>query len=218
MKRGVSLGKSGKFKQFRRHLLEGADAVRTPQFYELICHPEVLYHCMSLISPGVDSLRGLAQEGPIAPVTGWYFLGHVAYYFQNMNLAKCFFQCYEKTARPEGEYYQYLVRFIESLPEDPWDKDGVIREDILELLQREGSETFSSATVNAVLSDFKTSKTVLDNIDEILVPCTECEPCPVIQQCVYGQLLPILKQLQEDFPEAIQWKVEDTIPIAPWLY
>jgi ribosomal protein S12 methylthiotransferase accessory factor len=210
--------RSGICRQFQRHLLEGADSVRTPQFYELICHPEVLYHCMTLISPEVDSLRGLAQGGPIAHVNAWYFLGHVAYYFQDIKLAKCFFQCYEKTAPPEGEYYRCLVRFIESLPEDPWDEDGTIREDVRELLQRELSETFSSATVDTVLSDLKSPKTVLENIDEILVPCKECETCPVIQRCVYGQLLPILKQLQEDFSGAIQWEVKDTIPIVHSLY
>lgn len=196
---------SEELKQFQRLLLQGVDSIRTRQFYELLHTLEILYFCMILNPPRVDYLRGLIQEEPIRYINHWYFLGYVAYYFQDIKLAKCFFRCYN-TFHPQDKYSTCLVRLMELLPENPWDENTTIREDILKISRNELCKTFSSTTVEEIINDFKAPMTVLDIFNEVIVPCEECENCSIIQRCSYGQIVPILKRLQNNFSELLQWE------------
>ncbi len=191
--------------QFQNLLLKGVDSICTPPFYELLCSPEVLYFCILLNPPQVDCLRGLFQENPSARVNIWYFLGHVAYFFQDIELANRFFHCYSKYPLQE-EYFYCLIRFMELLPADPWNERGVLDENVVKRIRNELCTTFSPPVVEQVLDDFKNPKTILDDINELLTPCEECATCSSIKQCAYGQLLPILKQLQTDFSDVLQWE------------
>ncbi|KYK35574.1 MAG: hypothetical protein AYK18_12970 [Theionarchaea archaeon DG-70] len=192
-------------KQFQLLLLQGVNSIRTRTFYELLCTPEVLYFCMQLREPRIDCLRGLVQEGPITQVNFWYFLGHVAYYFKDTALAACFFRCYN-TFNPQEEYFSCLLRFMELLPENPWNEQATLREDVLRAVRHELCRSFSPMTVEQVLSDLKNPEDVLDDVDDILIPCVKCEPCPAAQECPYRELFPILKQLQNNFPDVLTWE------------
>lgn len=195
---------SNELKQFQSLLLGGIDAVRTPQFYELIHTPEVLYFCMVVNPPRVDSLRGLMQEGPFWYMNSWHFLGLVAYYFQDMALAKCFFQCY-RVFNPQDEYSLCLIQAVELLPDSPWE-GTTVREDVLESVRNELSKTFSPPTVKEVLSDLTSPKAVLDIVSGVLTPCGECESCHLAQLCSYGRLVPILERVQKNFPNVLHWE------------
>lgn len=196
---------SEELKKFHHLLHQGVDGIRTHQFLDLLRTPEILYFCMQLGQPRVDWLCGLVQERHLANLNHWYFLGFVAYYFRDIALARCFFRCYG-TFQPQEDYSRCLVRLFEILPEYPWDENDVIREDILSTIRKELCRTFSSAVVEEVLSDFRIPAAVLDDAHEVLFPCEECEACSIVKECSYGQLIPIMKRLQEAFPNALQWK------------
>lgn len=205
---------SEELKQFQHILLQGVDSIRTQKFYELLKTPEVLFYCMQLNPPQVDMLRGLAQEGAPTFINHWYFLGHVAYYFKDIPLATSLFRCYS-TFDPEEEYFYCVVRFLELLPENPWGKDSAIRREVLESVRNELCKTFSPETVERVLFDLRKPLNVLDDVDEILVPCRKCEGCPVIKECTYGRLNPLLKRLQNTFSEVLQWEENPQVNPCP---
>lgn len=196
---------SEKLKQFQKLLLQGVDSIRTREFYKLIIAPEILFYCMILNPPRLDYLRGLIQDGPIRNINHWYFLGYVAYYFQNIRLSKCFFSCY-KTFNPQDEYSNCLICFIELLPENPWDENGTVLENVIKILRNKVSEIFSSTIVEEIIIDFKNPKKILDIFSEVLNPCEECENCPTLQTCSYGRLVPLQELLEDHYSEFIQWE------------
>lgn len=190
--------------QFQKLLLRGISCVKSPEFSELLHTPEVMYHCLVHNPPLVDRLRGLPQDGSFWVMNSWYFLGLVAYYHQDIDLAKCFFECY-RAFNPQDEYSLCLIQAIALLPSEPWNERGLLKEEVAASL-RERLHGVSQSTVEEVLMDLQDPKAVLDILDQVVVPCDTCDTCAIASECSYGRVLSVMKKIGDSFPGIFTWE------------
>ncbi len=194
-----------KVREFRKALLLDKSAIFDPVYHDTLKDPTFLYQFIFKRFESMGVMRGLPHIGTVlAEYNSWRFLGLLAYYFKDQNLAKRFFAC-ASIDEPENQEIKCTIEFLENLPNYPWEGD-FIRKWIMEEQEKQ-LKHFPEDIRIRILETLSSTDTIKNTLSEYLVPCpyykTTCMSCSHRSYCTYGKLFPIFQKLIQDFPDKL---------------